>query len=166
MSYQIHSQARTTPKIRAEIQSSSLGVAKLAKKYHVTIPTIQKWKSRDTVEDLSHCAHQLNTTLTPTQEIIVVELRKLLLIGLDDLLVVTREFINAAASRSGLARCLTRHNDVGNLKKLIAEQNPQPITDQKAYKTFKDYEPGFIHIDIKYLPLCPMKSNIATCSWR
>jgi transposase-like protein len=154
MSYRIHSQARTTPKTRAEIQNSPLGVARLAEKYHLTIPTVQKWKSRDSVEDRSHCAHKLNTTLTPAQEIIVVELRKILLLGLDDLLVITREFVNPEASRSGLARCLTRHG-IGNLQKWVAAQNPEAASPQKAFKTFKDYEPGFIHIDIKYLPKMP-----------
>jgi transposase-like protein len=154
MSYQIHPQARTTPKIRAEIQASTLGVAQLAKKYNITIPTVQKWKSRDNITDLSHCAHHLNTTLTPAQEQIVVELRRTLLLAIEDLFVVTREFVNPEVSRSGLARCLVRHQ-VNNLNQLRAAQNPEAATDKKPIKTFKDYEPGFIHIDIKYLPKMP-----------
>jgi len=47
-------------------------------------------------------------TRTPVQEIVVVEIRKLLLLPLDDLLVVTRKFINPEVSRSGLDRCLRR----------------------------------------------------------
>ena len=153
MSYKIHPQARTTPKVRAEIQASALNATQLAKKYHLTIPTVQKWQARESVEDLSHRPHSLNTTLTLEQEIIVVELRKMLLINLDDLLVITREFIHPDISRSALARCLTRYG-VGNLNKLIAEQNPE-MASKKPLKTFKDYEPGFIHIDIKYLPKMP-----------
>ena len=38
----------------------------------------------------------------------MVEIRKLLLLPLDDLLVVTRKFINPDVSRSGLDRCLRR----------------------------------------------------------
>jgi hypothetical protein len=121
MSYQIHPQARTTPKVREEIKASSLSAAQLAKKYNITIPTAQKWQSRDSVEDRSHRAHKLNTTLSETQELIVVELRRLLLLAPDDLLVVTREFINPDASRSGLGRCLIRHN-VNSFKALAAEQ--------------------------------------------
>jgi hypothetical protein len=51
------------------------------------------------------------------EEFIVIELRKTLLLSLDDLLVITREFINNNVSRSALNRCLCRHG-VGNLKTL------------------------------------------------
>ena len=44
----------------------------------------------------------LNTMLTPAQELIVVELRTTLPLPTDDLLAVTREFINPAVSRAGL----------------------------------------------------------------
>jgi hypothetical protein len=72
-----------------------------------------KWKKRTSVHDASHTPHRLQTTLTPTQERIVVELRRTLLLPLDDLLAVTREFICPKATRSGLDRCLRRHG-VGN----------------------------------------------------
>lgn len=79
----------------------------------------------------------------------VVELRKLLLLSLDDLLVITREFINSAVSRSALDRCPRRHG-VGRLKDLIPETEPAP-----SPKSFKAYEPGYVHVDIKYLPQMP-----------
>jgi hypothetical protein len=44
------------------------------------------------------------------QEPIVVELRRLLELPLDDLLVVTRRFINPDVSRSGLNRLLQRED--------------------------------------------------------
>jgi len=47
----------------------------------------------------------------------VVELRKMLLLPLDDLLAVTREFLCKDVSRSGLDRCLHRYG-VGNLHAL------------------------------------------------
>jgi hypothetical protein len=49
------------------------------------------------------------------KELIVVELRTTLLLPTDDLMAVTREFINPAVSRAGLVRCLRRHG-VSNLK--------------------------------------------------
>jgi len=75
------------------------------------------------MQDRSHRPHKLSTTLTPAQEAIVVELRRTLLLPLDDLLALTHEFINEAASRSGLDRCLRRHG-VGNLKHLIPVIGP------------------------------------------
>ena len=82
--------------------------------------------------------------MTRAQEAVAMELRRTLWLPLDDLLVVVREFLNPDVSRSGLARCLRRHG-----------LNRRPIEDKEApanLKTFKDYEPGFIHMDIKYLP--------------
>ena len=76
-----------------------------------------------------------------------MELRRTLLLPLDDLLAVIREFINPDVSRSGLDRCLRRHG-VSDLKAL----QPQIEDQVKPVKTFKDYEPGFLHIDIKYPP--------------
>lgn len=156
MSHKIHSQARTTPKIRAEIQASELSDAALAKKYNVTRRTARKWRKRNTTEDYSHCPHRLLTTLSPLEEAIIVEIRCWMLLPLDDLLVISREFVNPKVSRAGLSRCLKR-NGVGNLKKLIAQQQAEKgeIPQEKPKKTFKDYEPGFIHIDIKYLPKMP-----------
>ena len=148
MQIRLHRNATTTPRIRREIQQSNLSASALADKFGVTIPTIQRWRRRDYVEDASHTPHRLQTTLTPAQEVVVVELRRLLLLSLDDLLVVTREFINPKVSRSGLDRCLRRHG-----VSRLADLKPKP--DKTPTRTFKDYEPGFVHIDIKYLPQMP-----------
>jgi transposase InsO family protein len=141
----LHKNARTTPAVRAAIAASDESAAVLAARYGVTEPTIYKWKNRDSVQDRSHTAHRLQTTLSPAQEAIVVELRRLLLIPLEDLLAVTREFLCPAVSRSGLDRCLRRHK-VGNLNAL------KPQVPKVPHKAFKSYEPGYLHIDIKYLP--------------
>ena len=153
MAHQIHSQARTTPKTRAEIQASTEGPSALAKRYNVSRQTAAKWKARSSNQDLSHRPHKLNTRLNETQERIVVELRKSLFLSLDDLLVVTREFIDPAASRSALGRLLERHG-ISNLTRLIREAAGEESAQAKP-KSFKDYAPGFIHIDIKYLPKMP-----------
>ena len=146
----LHTQARTTHLIREEIRNSTLSQAELARLYNVTRQTIRKWQGRDSVEDRSHQPNTMYTTLTPEQELIVVELRKTLLLPTDDLLAVTREFINPAVSRAGLGRCLRRHG-VSDLRDLVEQESGAPATK----KTFKDYEPGFVHIDIKYLPQMP-----------
>lgn len=147
----IHPQARTTPKVRAEIQKACGTQREIAARFNVTVATVRKWRSRDAVVDRSHRPNKLSTTLNPAQEAIVVELRRLLLLPLDDLLVVTREFINARASRAALDRCLRRHG-VSRLRELQQQSGEEP---SRASKTFKSYEPGFVHIDIKYLPQMP-----------
>ncbi|WP_093069706.1 DDE-type integrase/transposase/recombinase [Thiothrix caldifontis] len=81
----------------------------------------------------------------------MVELRQTFLLSLDDLTHIAKEYINEEASRSGIHRCLVRHG-IANLnalkQDLYAEETPEK-------KRFKDYEPGYIHIDIKYLPRMP-----------
>ena len=112
--------------------------------------TIRRWRGRDTVQDRPHTPRRLVTTLNPLQEFVVVELRKLLLLPLDDLLVVAREFVGPELSRSALDRCLRRHG-VARLADLLPEAEGQPPLP----KPFKAYEPGFVHVDIKYLPRMP-----------
>ena len=150
MNIRLHANATTTPKIRRFIRESDRPIAQLAKELHVSEDTIRRWKRRDRVADGSHTPHRLQTTLTPAQEVVVVELRKTLLLPLDDLLVVTREFIHPEASRSALDRCLRRHG-VANLKALL----PKEEGPKTPVKRFKAYEPGFVHVDIKYLPQMP-----------
>ena len=147
---QVHPQARTTPRTRAEIHSCQASLAELAQRYNVTVATVRKWRGRDDMQDRSHCPNKLSTTLTPAQEVLVVELRRTLLLPLDDLLAITHEFINPAASRSGLNRCLLRHG-VSKLAGLV----PAVEGEAAPKKSFKDYEPGFVHVDIKYLPHMP-----------
>jgi len=141
----LHKQATTTPKVRAAIQASDEPASVLAERFGTTEQTIYKWRHRDSVLDRSHTAHRLQTTLTPAQEAVAVALRRTLLVSLDDLLAVVREFLNPDVSRSGLDRCLRRHG-VGNLRDLkVKDVRPK-------HSGFKAYEPGYIHIDVKYLP--------------
>ena len=129
------------------IQASAEPASVLAERFGTTEQTVCKWKHRDSVHDRSHTPHRLQTTLTPAQEAVavVVLLRKTLLVSLDDLLAVVREFLNPEVSRAGLDRCLRRHG-VGNLRDLQA-QSPRP-----QHKPFKAYAPGYLHVDVKYLP--------------
>jgi transposase InsO family protein len=74
----------------------------------------------------------------------------------DDLLVVTRRFINPDVSRSGLNRLLQREG-LASLHTLRAtrakdKEESDPIAKKKGFKT---YAPGFLPIDIKYLPRMP-----------
>ena len=128
---QVHAQARTTPRTRAEIRASSATLDELAKRYNISRATVLKWKHRDSPDDRSHRPHKLNTTLSPVQEAIAVELRCLLLLPLDDLLVIVREFINPDASRAGLDRCLRRHG-VSNLRELQAKEQADSGDDLKS----------------------------------
>jgi len=149
----IHPMARTTAKLRSEIHNSPLTNAALARKYNLTKVTISKWRSRESFEDKSHRPEHLQTTLSTEQEMLVVELRKMLFLPLDDLLVITRRFIHEQASRSGIDRTLRRYG-VSNLNTMRRELE-EASGEKTPKKSFKDYKPGFIHIDVKYLPRMP-----------
>ena len=156
MQIQLHKNARTTPAIRAEMQAYTGDTKSLSEIYGVTWETADKWRKRNTVNDLSHTPHHLATSLNAMQEEILLFVRKQLRIGLDELLAVAREFIEPTLSRSALARMLKRHN-VLSLKTLLKNERDagQPATK----KSFKDYDPGFLHIDIKYLPKLEGEEN-------
>ena len=153
MIVKLHKNARTTPAVRAQLAASTEPVAVLAKRFNLAPNTVRKWQARTDFNDRSHTAHNLQTTLNSAQEHIVVYLRKKLLLPLDDLLNVTREFLCSEVSRSGLNRCLRRHG-VGNLREMTRTNDGKP-----KYQRFKDYPIGFVHIDIKYLPQMPDESK-------
>ena len=117
----------------------------VAERYGISEQTVWKWRKRDSVHDRSHTAHRLQTTMTPAQEAVVVSLRRSLLLPQGDLLAVVREFLNPNVSRAGPGRCLRRHG-VSRLKDL------KPKALRPSHKPFKAYEPGYLHVDVKYLP--------------
>ena len=151
MNIKLHVKARTTPAVRAEIQAlKHLSNAEIARRFNISFPTAKRWKeAEDGVHDRSHCPHRIKATLSPAQEAVVVLIREKLRIGLDDLLAVVKEFIEPKMSRSALDRMLRRHK-VPSLKALAMAEKERGETPPG--KGFKDYEPGFIHMDIKYLP--------------
>ena len=144
-----HPTAKTTHNIRQEIKENieNLTLEQQAKKYNVSIPTIQKWRSREVFEDAPHGAINPLKSITDLEEYIICEIRKTSLLPLDDLLDVVNDFgINI--TRSALDRAL-RRNGLANLRKYLATLNED---EKEKDGKFKDYEPGYIHIDIKYLP--------------
>jgi hypothetical protein len=125
-----------------------------AKVFNISRATASKWLKRDDIQDRSHRAHTLRTTLSATQEAVVLSLRQSLYLPLDDLLYIARQYINPDVSRSGIARLLKREG-MARLEDVIPKAEGESIV---AKKTFKDYEPGFVHVDIKYLPQMPDES--------
>lgn len=109
MSSKQHKNATTTPEIRAFIRASELPTAVLARLLKISESTVRKWRQRDTLEDASHIPKHSNTTLSLQEQYVVVQLRTRLMLSLDHLLLVCRQFINENTSRAGLQRCLKRH---------------------------------------------------------
>ena len=99
--------ATTTPAIRDAIQKSIGSDYELARQFNLSRDTIRKWRKRHTVQDASHTAHRLRTTLNAGQEELVIYLRTQLLLPLDDLLAVVKEFIEPSmrAARRWITCC-------------------------------------------------------------
>ncbi|WP_429181170.1 IS481 family transposase [Aeromonas salmonicida] len=134
----LHGSARTTPKIRAELQASKESTRKLAARYGLNVKTVAKWRSRTTTTDKPmgptnpRCAH-----LSKEEEEMVVEFRRRTLLPLDDLLGHLREAL-PQLTRSALHRCLIRHG-------ISKRPNQQQNKNQRGQ--FEPTEMGYLHID-------------------
>lgn len=138
----LHKLARTTPAIRVEIKNSPLKNHELAKKFNVSMDTIRKWRARDTVNDKSHKRHNLLSSLTPTEEEIVVELRTKVGLSIDDITEVINRCLNPKLTRSSIYRALKRCGAAKRDQRAgVAE--PQRFEEVTAC--------GHIHMDVKYL---------------
>ena len=140
MSQVYHPNARTNQHLREIIQKSDLTNVELATKYNVNIQTISKWRSRDFLEDKSSRPNTICYALTSIEKELIRIVRTLTWMELDDLTDTVVTMI-PHANRSNVYR---------TLKAFEINQVPQ---EQKAKaKKFKEYEPGYLHIDVTYLP--------------
>src|SRR5829696_5850876 len=134
----LHGSARTTPRIRAELQASQEATRILATRYGLNPKTVAKWRKRTTTADQPMGpTRPHSTTLTEAEEAIVVEFRRRTLLPLDDVLGCLRESL-PKLTRSALHRCLQRHG----ISRL-------PKTEEKASKRgrFAETKIGYVHIN-------------------
>ena len=102
----LHGCARTTPRIRAELQASQESTRSLAARHCLNPKTVEKWRSRTTTADAPMGPETpRSTVLTPAEEAIVVAFRQKTLLPLDDVLGCLRDTI-PNISRSALHRSL------------------------------------------------------------
>jgi transposase-like protein len=133
----LHGCARTTPRIRAELQATKAASRAVAAQYGVNAKTVLKWRRRTTTADAPMAPKKpRSTVLTPAEEAVVVEFRRRTLLPLDDMLGCLRDTI-PTLSRSALHRCLQRH---------AISRLPKSET-AAARKGFKSYDIGYVHID-------------------
>src|SRR3954447_22137888 len=134
----LHGSARTTPRVRAELQASQEATRVLAARHGLNPKTVQKWRKRTTTADQPMGPRRpRSTVLTEAEEAIVVEFRRRTLLPLDDVLGCLRESI-PKLTRSALHRCLVRHG----ISRL-------PRAGEKASKRgrFAETKIGYVHID-------------------
>ena len=140
----IHSNARTTPAVRAEIASSAEPTGVLAQRFGVSTETIRKWRQRgpEDCQDRSARPHKLPWKASEEERAIVCALRRSTGFPLDDLTFVVAHFL-PHLNRDAVYRILKAEG----LNRL-----PPADRTRKPHGTFKEYEVGFVHLDVKHLP--------------
>lgn len=134
-----HANAKTTPRIRKEIQESNESITELAARLSLNPKTIMKWKKAGRIEDKkSGPTVPRSTVLTEQEEQIICEFRRVTKFSLDDVFIALMDEI-PKMTRSNLHRCLQRHG----LSRL-----PKVEKKEKEKKRFKSYHIGYVHIDI------------------
>ena len=138
MAASLHGSARTTPRVRAELQRSQEATRSLAARYGLNPKTVAKWRRRPSTADARMGpSRPRSSVLTEAEEAVVVEFRRRTLLRLDDVLGCLRETI-PGLSRSALHRCLRRHG----IPRL-------PRGDERASKRgrFAETRIGYVHVD-------------------
>jgi transposase-like protein len=109
MAGSLHGSARTTPRVRAELQASKETSGAFARRYGLSRTTVAKWRARTTTQDAPTGPSAPHSTVhTPAEEAMIVEFRRRTLLPLDDVLGCLRDSI-PKLTRSSLHRCLERH---------------------------------------------------------
>src|SRR5687767_8114372 len=140
----IHPNARTTPAVRAEIARSGERTGILAQRYGVSSETVRKWRQRGPQDcrDRSSRPRKLPWKASEEERAIVCALRRATGFPLDDLTFVVTHFL-PHLNRDAIYRILKAEG----LNRL-----PAANRSRKPHGAFKDYELGFVHLDVKHLP--------------
>jgi transposase len=143
---QIHPNARTTPVVRAEIARSDEPTGVLARRFGVSTETVRKWRKRGPDDCLDHSArpHRLPWKATDEERAVVCALRRATNFALDDLTFVVSHFL-PHLNRDSVWRILRAEG-------LSRRRPPSSDKPRRGQGTFKEYDLGFVHIDIKHLP--------------
>lgn len=139
-----HPKAKTNIHLRRLIKESSESSRVLATRFGLNPKTVLKWKKRDILQDEPYGAKTHYSVLSPWEQKIIVKVRKHLKHNLDDLVLILKPYI-LRLNRDNCYRVLVKHG----LNKL-----PSPFQDLGKGK-FGYYLPGFLHLDLAYLPILP-----------
>ena len=142
--HMVHANARTTPAVRAEIARSVEPTGTLAQRYGVSTETIRQWRQRGVADcrDRSSRPHKLPWKAGDEERAVICALRRATGFPLDDLTFIVTQFL-PHLNRDAVYRIL-RAEGLGRLPP--ASQGRRPVG------SFKEYELGFIHMDVKHLP--------------
>lgn len=145
---QVHSNSKTTPGVRLKIQSSPLSCRRQAELHAVSVSTIQRWRLRQDVRDLSSRPRRLRMAMSEDCRQMALTLRRQ---GL-----TLDECLDALVASFPLLKRATLH-------RFFQREGVSKLSLPKAKRRgrFQDYEPGFIHIDHFYMP--PLEGKKRYC---
>jgi len=135
-----HSNATTNIHIRSLIHNSSLSNYKLSNQLQISQNTVSKWKNRTAFEDKSSSPNTINYSLSEVEKAVVVSVRTSTWWALDEIVEMVYSE-RAKEKRSAVYRVFVANNI-----------NKVPQKEKEKAKKFKEYAPGFLHLDVTYLP--------------
>src|SRR3954454_11242496 len=114
------------------------------RRYGLSTETIRKWRQRGAADCQDHSSrpHKLPWKATEEERAIVCALRRATGFPLDDLTFVVTHFL-PHLNRDAVYRIL-KAEGLGRLLPASRARKPNG--------TFKDYDVGFVHVDVKHLP--------------
>lgn len=140
---QLHSNAATCPRQRQLIRNSPLPYRTLARQLDISLATVHHWKHQENPQDRSCRPATIHYALDEQEEQLVLWMRRTAEMPLDELLEAAQEVI-PHLRRSSLHRLLVRQG----CSRLPRKQQQ----DSGQVGTFKEYGPGYLHVDCFYLP--------------
>jgi len=140
MKQEYHSNAMTNVHTRLLINKSNLTNLMLANKFGISEPTVSKWKNRENFEDKSSRPHTIHYALNDFEKTLISSIRQSTWLPLDEVLDMVL-LTNPSITRSVVYRTFV-HEEI----------NKVPEKEKDKAKKFKEYEPGYLHIDVTYLP--------------
>ena len=135
-----HANAKTNIHVRMLIKESNESPSTLSKRHGVSCKTIRKHRKARCVQDKSSRPNKITYALSTIEQTVIVATRKATWMAIDDLVDMVSPAI-PKANKSNVYRTLKAHG-----------VNKVPEERKKQAKKFKEYEPGYIHIDVTYLP--------------
>lgn len=135
-----HRNAKTNVEQRKAIKASYQSTRELARQYLISHVTAAKWKKADHLEDRSHKPYMIHYAVPQEYWTLIKRVRERAKVPLDDLLLQLSEYVPS----------LKR----GNLYRILRFYNLNRLSDKekREIKKFKQYPPGYLHIDCFYLP--------------
>lgn len=147
MSQTYHSNAATNVHTRLQIRNSSETNIALSARFGISQATVSKWKNRDFEQDKSSRPKHIEYALTAVERAIIINIRKTTWLPLDEVFEMMI-VVNPSISRSAIYRAFLDENI-----------NRVPQEKKEEAKKFKEYKPGFLHIDVTYLPTIKGKKS-------